>query len=363
MLLDRLVLPEQDETDSREDTVTGRGAHLVGSLPGQSAEEAMSLAIDVLGPRLASLPDGETGDRHDWIIHIIESFRSHPDLALVSDGDWSDYDKIPRFRVRKGHHLFGASLDFGHVEAAGASLPVFELLKAKAQLPDLKFQVGTPGDFDMAMFTLGPAAALRHRRAFTEATLNEVRQVNTLAEGNAVFQIEVPAELVLMAKAPRVGQPALARLLGGHIATLASGAAPGTSFGIHLCLGDMNHRALGRMSDASPLVALTNAIVKAWPAGRPLDFVHAPFAAADDPPPVDDDFYAPLARLALPSPVRFVAGIAHEDQPLADQLRVRATVERALGRPVDISTSCGLGRRTPEAATAAIKRIGQLCDD
>jgi len=340
--------------------MTGRRAHLVGSLPGGSAEEGMSLAIDTLGPLLASLPDGETGDRHNWIIHIIESFRSHPDLELVSDGDWSDYDKIPRFRVRKGHHLYGASLDFGHVEAAAKSLPVFELLKAKAQRSDLVFQVGTPGDFDMAMFTLGPAAALRHRRAFTEATLNEVRQVNALADGDAVFQIEVPAELVLLAKTPRVGQPALARLLGGQIAALASGAAPATRFGIHLCLGDMNHRALGRMRDASPLVALTNAIVKAWPADRALDFVHAPFAAADDPPPLDESFYAPLARLAMPSRIRFVAGIAHEDQPLADQLRIRATIDRALGRPADISTSCGLGRRTTEAATAALDRIREL---
>lgn len=340
-----------------------RHAHLVGSLPGGSAEEAMGLALQRLGPLLLSLPDGETGERRNWIISSIEALRAHPDLELASEGDWSDYDKTPRFKIRKGHRLYGAGLDFGHVAAAETSFPVFQRLAAAQHNDDLVFQAGTPGDFDMAMFTLGPVGALRHRRPFTEATLNEVRRVNTLAAGRVVFQIEVPAELVLLAKAPGPAQPGLARILGARIAALAAGAAPGTSFGIHLCLGDMNHRALGRMSDATPLVLLSNAIARAWPDGRRLDFVHAPFAAADDPPSRDPAYYAPLTRLALPSGTRFVAGIAHEDQALPDQLRLRDVLDRTVGHPVDISTSCGLGRRDPAAAYAALDRIRALCED
>ncbi len=349
--------------DQRENDVTARSAHLVGSLPGDSAEDAMGLALDRLGPLLRSLPDGETGDRRNWIISIIESFRGHPDLELEHDGDWSDYDAIPRFRVRKGHRLLGASLDFGHVQAATASLPVFELLRSKGQYEDLSFQVGVPGDFDMAMFTLGPVAALRQQRAFTEATLAEVRRVHALTEGQAVFQIEIPAELVLLAKAPGPAQPAMARVLGRRISALAAGAAPGTRFGIHLCLGDMNHRALGRMADATPLVLLSNAIAKAWPQDRRLEFVHAPFAAADDPPPVEEPFYAPLYRLALPYGTRFIAGIAHEDQTIEQQRQIRSVIDRAVGRPVALSHACGLGRREPDAAKAALDRLAELCLD
>ena len=186
----------------------------------------MTDALERLGPRLRSLPDGETGDRRNWIIHIIESMRAHPDLELVKDGDWSDYDRIPRFRVVKGHHLYGASLDFGHVASVRESLPVFEVLRAKAGRDDLPFQVGVPGDFDMAVFTLGPKGALRHKRAFTEATLSEIRQVQTLADGDVVFQIEVPAELVFVAGTPGPGQAAMARLLGRRIAALALGSGP-----------------------------------------------------------------------------------------------------------------------------------------
>jgi hypothetical protein len=45
----------------------GRRAHLVGSIPGTSATEAMEAALSRLGPHLLTLSDGETGLRAWWI--------------------------------------------------------------------------------------------------------------------------------------------------------------------------------------------------------------------------------------------------------------------------------------------------------
>ena len=55
----------------------------------------------------------------------------------------------------------------------------------------------------------------------------------------------------------------------------AATASEGSRFGLHLCLGDMNHRALGRLPDASPLVLLATAVAARWPDGRHLHYVHA----------------------------------------------------------------------------------------
>ena len=129
-----------------------RDAHLVGSLPGATPAEAMSTALDILGPRLRSLPDGETGERRNWVISIIEGLRQHPDLELKKTGDWSDYDKIPVLKVKRGHTLYGANLDFGHVAAVTESYPAFREAADAAGRPDLVFQEGVPGDFDLAMF-------------------------------------------------------------------------------------------------------------------------------------------------------------------------------------------------------------------
>ena len=340
--------------------MTHRRAHLVGSLPGRSAQQAMTLAMDTVGPYLSSLPDGETGPRRDWIISIIEGLRRHPDLELAKDGDWSDYDRTPTFKVRRGHRLLGASLDLGLLAAAQDARPAFERIRGERGHPELDFLVGVPGDFDLAMFTLGPARALRYRRAFTEAVVAQITGIHRMFGETAVFQLELPAELVALTMLPAPARPLAARPLGRGVARLAAGCPAGARFGLHLCLGDMNHRAYGRLNDVGPLVALTNAVTSRWPQGRPLEFVHAPFAAADDPPPLTESFYAPLAGLALPAGTRFIAGFAHEDQPLDEQRRVLTLIERYAGRPVDVATSCGLGRRDEEAARRALERVAEL---
>lgn len=340
-----------------------RDAHLVGSLPGSSPSEAMGTALEILGPYLRSLPDGETGERRNWIISIIEQLRTHPDLALRREGGWSDYDDVPRFSVRRGHRLFGATLDLGHVAAVRDSFPAFEKLRAGAGRKDLSFQQGVPSDLDLAMFTLGPVGALRYRRPFTEATLLEVREVARLTGPDTLFQMEMPAELVLLARAPVSARSLLARLLARGVTQLVAGAPTGTRFAVHLCLGDMNNRAFGTMADVGPLVLLANAVVDGWPEDRPLELVHAPFAAADRPPTTDPAFYAPLDRLRLPAGVRFAAGFVHEAQAMEDQRRIRQVVEERLGRQVMIASACGLGRRTNETARVVLERTAELCAD
>lgn len=315
----------------------------------------MALVVAHLGDDLDFLPDGETGSRRNWIIGMVESLRDQPALELTRDGDWSDYDKTPRFRLRRGRRL--AELDLGIVAAAREALPVHARLAGGAG-----FQVGIPGDVDLAMFVFGPAGPVRHRKPFTDALAATMRQIHELVGDDVLFQIEIPVELVLLARAPRPARPLLAGLLARRVAALAGAAPTGARFGVHLCLGDMNHRALGRLADASPLVPLANALVARWPAGRPLVYVHGPLAAADNPPVDDAAFYRPLGRLWLGG-ARFIAGYAHEDQDLATQRRIRGHIEEALGRRADVATSCGLGRRDRAAAVEALERVKALLDD
>jgi hypothetical protein len=339
-----------------------RAGHLVGSIPGDSPEEAMRLGMRYLGPGLHSLPDGETGERSRWIVNIIESFRDHPDLELVKDGDWSGYDSRPVYRIKKGHQLRPESLDFGLVATFDAGYPVFERVRQESGRPDLSFQVGVPGDFDMALFTLGPLGAFTKRRPFTEATVREIEAIHAKAGDDVVFQIEVPAELVFVAQMPAPIQPLMANLMARPITGLARRSPAGARFGIHLCLGDLNNKALGRMRDATPLVLLTNAIVSRWPEGRALEYVHVPLAAGDEPPSLDPSFYAPLSRLRLPDRVRLIAGIVHEGRTEEEERRILAMVDERIGRQADVAAACGLGRREHAAAEANLKLAAGLSE-
>ena len=337
-----------------------RFAHLVGSTPFDSAEEAMDVALARFPDQLRSLPDGETGERRNWILSIIESFRTHPDFVLRKDGAWTDYKDLPVFGVRRGRKLRGETLDFRHVTAFESSYPLFKARRDRSGRSDLIFQAGIPSAFGMALFTMGPSGPFLHRRPFVDATLREIREIYAEAGGDVVFQLELPPELIFVALMPAPLQRLMARYMARTVIHLVRNSPEGSRFGLHLCLGDMNHRALGRLRDVRPLVLLSNAIVAAWPAGRALDFIHAPFAAAVLPPATDPAFYAPLKGLRLPAETRFIAGFAHDRQSLETQVDLLALMEGLLGRRVDVASSCGLGRRSREEAASVLDRTAAL---
>ena len=202
------------------------------------------------------------------------------------------------------------------------SRPEFERIKSRLGNADLRFQVGIPSPFDMAGVVLGRKAALLQRKPFHETTVAAIAEIAAQGGDEVVFQLEVPFELIFVAQVPPPLRPLVARLMARIITAVARGAPAGTRFGIHLCLGDLEHKSLLEMTNISPVVQLGNAIAAAWPSGRRLDFVHAPFSGASQGPPTDPAFYAPLQKLRLPGGTRFVAGLVFEGTTLDEQQRV-----------------------------------------
>lgn len=325
-----------------------RGVHLVGSIPGDSARDAMDAALRRLGPYLRTLSDGETGVRSWWIRVALDGLRGHPQLALVRDGGYSSYEDTPQLRVKDGAELTAGSVEAYLVirEAFERSYPVFHELREAYGHPEVDFQVGVPSHLDLAIDAFGEGGLTpRIYEPCLEATARQIRAVNALEPPDVVFQVEMPVPLVAVATAGDRDQPSVAAQMADYAVELPARADPGTRFGIHLCLGDMNHKASGHMRDARPVVLLAMELARRWPAGRPLEFIHAPFGAADEPPPLGEQFYAPLSELDLPPEIRFAAGIVHERRSLAEERRVLLMIERLLGRQVDVAAACGLARR------------------
>jgi hypothetical protein len=113
----------------------------------------------------------------------------------------------------------------------------------------------------------------------------------------------------------------------------------------------MNHKSVTGMRDIRPAVLVASEIGAAWPADRPLEFIHMPFAAAEEPPSFDPAFYAPLRELNIPSSVRFVAGCIDESLSADQQVELLRLIETEVGREVDVAAACGLGRR-PDVSQA-----------
>lgn len=332
-----------------------RAVHLVGTVPAADASQAFEVFAATLDGRLPhSIPDGETGDRLDWIERIIEGLKNHPDLYVAEDGDWSGYEQTPRLDVRKGRRL--TSLELDYTRYFEESWPAWKEFSERVG-GDHVLQVGIPGHIDLALVTFGfkPEKGLRNLAPFRDATVREITRIHAVAGDDVIFQLEIPIPLILLSRLPAAVQPLVANRLAAELIKVIERSPMGARFGLHLCYGDMNNEAMGDPEDSGALVRLANALVAVWPEAQKLEFVHAPFARGSEPPSLEPEFYAPLSGLKLPPGVRFAAGLVHEAHGLETLVGLRDRVESLIGQAVDVGAACGLGRRDRERAEANLE--------
>ncbi|MGY1943173.1 hypothetical protein [Nocardia asiatica] len=343
-------------------SVGTRAVHFVGSFPAENADVAMRAMLDSAGARLRTLPTGETGRYEFYIQPIVESLVAQGVLAVKKPGTWRTSRHRTIHRVAQGTELCADAMDLGYRREAEEALPIFRELRGNRELPGLALQIGMPTDFTLTFIAMGASGVRRHRRAFTLATVRDITAIRELAGDDVVVQLEATAELVLMAKTQPLHRSVDRVLgLGEGIAALAAAAPEGTRFGVHLCLGSLRNKARGRLRDARPLVDLANSVVRQWPRGRVLEYVHGPVAAGDRPPSENAEFYAPLAGLRLGAGTSFYAGLVHDAPTEAQQLETLRLIESALGRPVDgVACACGLGRRSRSVADELMARAEVL---
>lgn len=338
-----------------------RRLHFVGTLPQfTSASDVFAWQTGALDGRLRRLSGGETGERLQWFVPLVKELQRSPAIRTLRHGDWSSYTDRDRLAVRHGQRLTPDAIPLHLARWADEELRLLDAAgtPATATRP---LQIGVPGYLDIALFTFGPVGGARLATVFLSALAAQIERIVALARDRVIFQLESPAALIAVASTPPVLQAMMAAAMARLVTAQAKRSPVGTRFGIHLCLGDLGHRAAVQLPDAGPLVRLTNALARRWPADRDLEFVHLPLSGADQAPVTEPGYYTPLRRLRESLP-QLVAGIAHEDLSRTEQRRVRELVETAASRPVDIATACGLGRRDPDQAERAVERMLDLID-
>jgi hypothetical protein len=353
-----------------------RYAHLVGSIPFKDEKTAMAKALTYLGGHLKSLPDGEIGkksDRHKlgerlgWIQWVIERFENNPAFSIIKTpayesrlGLWADYNSGVRYKLNVSVNNLYQYLDFGYLEYFKASYKLFKNLRKERRNKGLKFQFGIPGALAISLFSLGLIQGIRTRKVFEDRLAYECNRIHEFGGDDILFQIEVPIELGLYLKAPEIIRPLVIRWAAGNIISLVNKMNKNALVGIHLCLGDLNNRPFSKISDLGSMVAFSNELIRQWPQDRALDFVHYPLAMANIPPSTDPEFYSPLKKVDLPAGTRFIAGFIHEGLKDNQQKEILSIIEKNLGRTVDVSSSCGFGRRTPDITETLLKKTSFL---
>lgn len=354
--------------------MTKRKALLVGSMPFDNEEAAMQLALERLGPRLFSLPDGEIGEksadyplgkRSSWVNTAMmtlgqdrASWRVVKTETRGTDGFAVDYDHFEKLVPLRPPGEMDQHLHFGYHEFFAASYPIFQRLRTEHNAPQVKFQLGVPTGLALLFSFRNPLTGLRYVDSFNRYLASEVNQAVQQAPNDVMVQIEVPPELFMAYKLPNPLMGLAQRSIWGLIKRITAG----TPIGIHLCLGDFRNEALLAPKTLDKMVRFSNLLAAQWPSTHPLAYIHYPLAEGATPPRLEPDYYAPLQRVNLPVGAHFVAGFVHEKRTPAELGQILAAIESARGAPVAIAASCGLGRRTPEAAKQIIDLMVQVAD-
>jgi hypothetical protein len=349
-----------------------RQALLVGSLPFEDEEACMRRALDLLGPHLIALPDGEIGeksrrfphgDRVAWVVYAIERLTADPshwrvikDAVRGSDGMATDYTTFQKLLPLRTPAQIASTASFGYDDWVRRSYPIFQRLRAAAGL-SLPFQLGVPTGSALGFAFSRPWDALRFIGAFNTVIAREVDAARVGTGGDLIVQIEVPPEVFAAHALPTPFMGLALRPIHDLLRKLA----PGARVGVHVCLGDFHNKALVHPRTPERMVRFVNRLAASWPAQHQLEYVHVPLAEGELAPPLDPRWYEPLRAVRLPRTTRLVAGFVHEKLALGDARRLVRVLDAALGGSrVDIAASCGLGRRTPEAASLVLEHMREL---
>ena len=330
-----------------------RGAHLVGSVPLESAAAVFRAAGEVLPEYLRRIPDGETGVRSNWIAWQESIFQSHPDLvdrpAPGVDGKYGGLR--PGFRLRPGGDLatlrFGA---LGYADHALRSYAEFRAAREAGVVPDhWRFMVAMPTPSAPVNRFIEADHRAAVEPAYEAAMVDELATITAdIPHEDLAIQWDAPYEIGIWEGYfppffdgdPR--QESVARL-----ARLATAVPDEVELGIHLCYGDAQHRHFVQPKDAGIAVALANAIAEK--VARPINWLHLPVPRDR----TDDAYFTPLTGLRLHPETELYLGLVHlTDGGAGTRERIR-TASRHLDA-FGVATECGFGRRPPEDVPALL---------
>ena len=340
------------------------GVHLIGSVPLPDAETVFRTVATELGPWLARIPDGETGNRHRWIWWQRQMLEAHPamerdtdtppfelrqwDGALIRTTDW--------LRFRLGVDPATVSFDTGYATAARDSYAVFRRLRQAGSIPPgVRFQVCLPTPMASGYMYVSPAALAAYLPVYERALLTALGDiVAAIPPADLSIQWDVCQE-VLVFEHYFPHRPATYRNdIFAQLGRLGDAVPAEAECGYHLCYGSPRDEHLVMPKDSAILVEIGNGLLACL--HRRLDFLHLPVPADRS----DDAYFEPLRALSLPRETALYLGLIHHADAAGDQARMAAA--RKVVPRFGIATECGWGRTDPQrvpALLAAHRRVMQ----
>ena len=318
------------------------GAHLVGSAPVETPAQMFALAVDHLGGHLKRIGDGEPGERANWIRWQAPRLGQSPQLRAANPD--ATYRQLDQFVVDEDAGEVEL-VNLGYADAARSSYEVFAGLKDEGDIPpQVRFMVGLPSPLSVVTMYVAPGSRQTLLAPYTSAMLEQLTEILTaVPHDQLAIQWEVCIEfgilegLWTLLDSDDQGEAAKAGI-AHHIVALGSAVPDDVELGYHLCYGDAGHQHFTEPSDTTHLAWAAQTLIDE--VTRPIQWIHLPVPRDR----TDDDYFAPLADLAIPADTELYLGLVHQTGGLNQTQQRIAAARRSVSR-FGVATECGLGRR------------------
>jgi hypothetical protein len=342
--------------------------HFNGSVNLADAGSVMREIVTRVPSGLRRIPDGETGDRGNWIYFQLQKFLQLPWLVPVrpvgeADGD---YEELPQLRLADGADPAQVSWpDLGYADAYLESYGTFAGLRKEGVIPaGVRFQVEYPTPLASIGGYIIPEQQQALLGSYEQAMFADLaRLLAAIPADEVAVQWDVAVEFGVLEE---TWAPGGAQAFDAIIAALArciDQVPAEIPAGLHMCYGDYGHQHFKQPESLALQVRLLNAVAAA--ARRPVSFVSFTVPQYQR----EDGYFAPLAQLSADpgTELNFALVPYHpaEQAPGTTDAQVRL-IDAALaaspggGRDWGVCTECGLGRANRDEIPALLDLHRQI---
>jgi hypothetical protein len=326
--------------------------HFNGSVNLADAESVMREIASRVPSGLRRVPDGETGDRGNWIFFQMQKFLASPSLVLAGplEAAEGDYEQVPQVRLADGvDPAQMAWPDLGYAGAYLGSYATFAALRGQGTIPGgVRFQVEYPTPLAAISAYIVPEQQQALLGSYEQAMFADLgRLLAAIPHSEVAVQWDVAVEFGVLEEAFAPGGAQAFDAITAGLARCVDQVPAEIPVGLHLCYGDYGHQHFKQPQSLALQVRVLDAVIAA--AGRAVSFVSFTVPQYQR----EESYFAPLAGLAADPdtelnfalvpyhPADQATGTTGEQVRLIDAaLAASPGGSRAWG----ICTECGMGR-------------------
>lgn len=343
---------------------SGSGAntlHFVGSIPLQDGRAVFETLARRFGSHLRRIPDGETGDRTNWIQYQEDVFARHPDFQRIEGpadprSGSAKRAQTGKFELKAGAKPSPESFgDLGYARAAIESYADFKALKQSGVIaPGQRYMVALPSPYNVISFCIMPDSQAAAEIPYEARLLQEFQEILAAVPHDELsIQWDCAHDMQAFdgARTPWF-TPAKQGIID-RLVRLGNAVPADVELGYHFCYGSYGGRHFVEPKSMAAMVELANGILVGLT--RSFDYLHMPVPIERD----DDAYFMPLRDLKRTAGMEVFLGLIHDRDGAEGTLRRLATARRHFSG-FGLSTECGFGRYQPDEAKAILDTHTQV---